>query len=117
MLTLGYAIIFFIVWVIFLVFLDYLKFKRRLAVEEILPELKKKQKIAKKENISIDKLEVISGRLELAIEKIKESNTLELEKKEKKLAQLLALLDIIQNILEEKSEFSVDIDIENLLKI
>ena len=38
MLTLGYAIIFSLVWLMFLVFLDYMKLKRKTALEEILPE-------------------------------------------------------------------------------
>ncbi|MBD3164753.1 hypothetical protein GF323_06145 [Candidatus Woesearchaeota archaeon] len=36
--TLGYLLIFFLVWLIFLFMIDYLKFKRRIALEEILPE-------------------------------------------------------------------------------
>ena len=38
MLTLGYILIFLVLWLTFLLILDYLKFKRRLAVEEVLPE-------------------------------------------------------------------------------
>jgi len=38
MLTLGYILIFFLIWLVFLFFLDYLKFKRRTALEEVLPE-------------------------------------------------------------------------------
>ncbi len=36
--TLGYALIFLLVWLVFLFVIDYLKFKRRSAVEDILPE-------------------------------------------------------------------------------
>lgn len=38
MFTLGYLLIFLMVWLFFLLFIDYRKFKRRTAVEEILPE-------------------------------------------------------------------------------
>ena len=38
MLTLGYVLIFLVLWLMFLLMIDYLKFKRRLAVEEVLPE-------------------------------------------------------------------------------
>lgn len=38
MLTLGYVLIFLIMWLMFLLMVDYLKFKRKLALEEILPE-------------------------------------------------------------------------------
>jgi Flp pilus assembly protein TadB len=38
MLTLGYAFIFLILWLLFLAYIDYLKFKRKQAVEDILPE-------------------------------------------------------------------------------
>jgi flagellar protein FlaJ len=38
MLTLGYLAIFFAVWMIFLVMIDYLKFKRKTELEEVLPE-------------------------------------------------------------------------------
>ena len=38
MLTLGYVLIFLLVWLLFLFFIDYLKFKRRTALEEVLPE-------------------------------------------------------------------------------
>ncbi len=37
-LTLGYVLIFLIVWLLFLVILDYMKFKRKTALEEVLPE-------------------------------------------------------------------------------
>jgi hypothetical protein len=38
MITFGYAIVFIICWFIFLVMIDYLKFKRKIALEEVLPE-------------------------------------------------------------------------------
>jgi len=38
MLTLGYVLIFLLVWFGFLLAIDYLKFKRRSAVEDVLPE-------------------------------------------------------------------------------
>ena len=38
MLSLGYFLIFMVLWLLFLLILDYLKFKRRSELEEILPE-------------------------------------------------------------------------------
>lgn len=38
MITLGYALIFLLIWLIFTLMLDYLKFKRKTEVEEVLPE-------------------------------------------------------------------------------
>jgi len=38
MLTLGYALIFLLLWLFFLLIIDYLKFKRKIAMEEVLPE-------------------------------------------------------------------------------
>lgn len=38
MLTLGYLLTFFLVWLFFLILIDYLKFKRKQALEEVLPE-------------------------------------------------------------------------------
>ena len=75
-------------------------------------KLKEKLKNTKNEH-----LDTFIERIDELIEKIKEKESMNLEEKEKILAQLLALKKVIQDIAEDNIEYSIDIDLEEILKI
>lgn len=67
-------------------------------------------------NKSTDSLEKIIDKIDKAIENIKWNDKVSLEKQEKILAQLLALKELIEKALNEAYEYSIDIDLDELLK-
>ncbi len=67
-------------------------------------------------NKSTDSLEKIIDKIDKAIENIKWNDKVSLEKQEKILAQLLALKELIEKDLNEAYEYSIDIDLDELLK-
>jgi biopolymer transport protein ExbB/TolQ len=66
---------------------------------------------------STENLEKIIDKIDKAIKNAKENAKISMEKQEKILAQLLALKEIIEKALNESYEYSIDIDLEELLKV
>jgi len=60
---------------------------------------------------------MISERIENKLEIIKETDKVSEEKKEKIIAQLLSLLELINERLNEDDEYSIDINLEELFKV
>ena len=66
--------------------------------------------------VSNSKLEIVYDRIEEKLEEIKSSETIDKERKDKIIAQLLALREIIAQEIENE-ELSIDIDLEEILKL
>ena len=91
--------------------------------EKILEKKEKYKTIFKEalwdklKKISSDNLKMISERIENKLEIIKETDKVSEEKKEKIIAQLLSLLELINERLNEDDEYSIDINLEELFKV
>jgi len=71
----------------------------------------------KLDKVSNDKLEKISERISKALERVEENEKMDSDKKDKTISQLLALLEVINEKIEYNEEFSVEIDLEELLSV
>jgi biopolymer transport protein ExbB/TolQ len=71
----------------------------------------------KLDKLSNEKLEKVADRIDRALERVEENEKLNLDKKEKIISQLLALLEVIEEKIEHNDEFSLEIDLEELLSV
>lgn len=71
----------------------------------------------KLDKIPAEKLEKVSERINKALERVEENEKMNSDKKDKVISQLLALLEIIEEKIEYNEEFSLEIDLEELLSV
>ena len=71
----------------------------------------------KLDKIPSEKLEKVSERINKALERVEVNEKMDSDKKDKITSQLLALLEIIEEKIEYNEEFSLEIDLEELLSI
>lgn len=71
----------------------------------------------KLDKLSNEKLEKVADRIDRALERVEENEKLDLNKKEKIMSQLLALLEVIEEKIEHNEEFSLEIDLDELLSV
>jgi hypothetical protein len=69
----------------------------------------------KLDKLSNEKLVKVADRISIFLEEIEDNEKISLEKKEKIISQLLALLEVITEKIEYNEEFSLEIDLEELL--
>jgi hypothetical protein len=71
----------------------------------------------KLDKLSNEKLEKVAERISIVLDKIENNEKMSLEKKEKIMSQLLALLEVITEKIEYNEEYSLEIDLEELFSV
>ena len=71
----------------------------------------------KLDTFSNEKLEKVEERINNALLNLEKNEKLAINKKEKIISQLLALLEVIKEKIEYNEEFSLEIDLEKLLSV
>jgi hypothetical protein len=97
------------------------------SASEYSPEVMKKQKIYKKilkeklekrlEKVNSNKLEKIIDKIDKYLEIYQDKDNIDESKRTKILAQLLALKEVIQERLENSKEYSIEINLDEILNV